>query len=51
MERIDRERERTLIPELFTELRQLSNSELQKILWIAQGIVIADKCYGRENTN
>lgn len=43
MQGIKTERELALIPELITEARKLSDSNKQKLLWIAQGILIAEK--------
>ena len=37
------EKELTLIPEIITEARKLSDTNKQRLLWIAQGILIAEK--------
>lgn len=37
------EKELTLIPELISEVKKLSDSNKQRLLWIAQGILIAEK--------
>ena len=37
------EKELTLIPELIAEARKLSDRNKERLLWMAQGILIAEK--------
>lgn len=43
MSGVKTEKELTLIPELINEAKKLSDFNKQKLLWIAQGILIAER--------